>query len=324
MATPHDALFHYTFRHPAHAGPWLRSVLPAEVVGCIDWQTLSSAPERRHGQALRQSISDLLFTAARADQATDALLLVEHRRYLDDELPNTMLRYFVHLDQGRRRDESQVPVIAIVCYHGTRPLRADADEDDPLAALQPRLPFFVDDLGATDEAALMARDLTPLGTLTLLALAVLPGLEPHQALAAIDRWGELLRATDRDPGPPFGPDAIDTFGWYVLHVTETPAEDLHMAMQRNLQRPEEKIVSTAQRLREEGLAEGRAEGQAEGLAEGLAEGRVTMLLRLLQRRFGTMPAAVEDRLRAASIDELDHWADRILDAESLEAVFGDR
>src|SRR5690606_14119178 len=114
---------------------------------------------------------------------------------------------------------------------------------------------------------------------------------------------------------------------YVLHVTEIPADDLHIAMQRNLQRPEEKIVSTAQKLREEGLAEGLAEGHAEGLAEGhaegLNEGRISMLLRLLERRFGAVPTTVVDRLRTASTDELDRCADRLLDADSLEAVFGD-
>ena len=54
------------------------------------------------------------------------------------------------------------------------------------------------------------------------------------------------------------------------------------------------------------------------VARGLLDGAV---LRLLHRRFAPLPPAVEPRLRAASLAELDRWADRILDAATLDAVF---
>ena len=54
------------------------------------------------------------------------------------------------------------------------------------------------------------------------------------------------------------------------------------------------------------------------------EGRVEMLLRLLERRFGPATAiAVAGRLRAATIAELDRYAERVLDAATVEAVFED-
>lgn len=48
-----------------------------------------------------------------------------------------------------------------------------------------------------------------------------------------------------------------------------------------------------------------------------------MLRRLLTRRFGALPEWVETKLTQASTDQLEQWADRILDAEALEAVFQD-
>ncbi|MBM4063193.1 MAG: DUF4351 domain-containing protein, partial [Planctomycetes bacterium] len=73
--------------------------------------------------------------------------------------------------------------------------------------------------------------------------------------------------------------------------------------------------------REEGVEKGREEGRYEGQARGQAEGRAAVLLRLLGKRFGVLPAEVEARVRAAAVDTLDLWAERVLDAKSLDDVF---
>ena len=61
----------------------------------------------------------------------------------------------------------------------------------------------------------------------------------------------------------------------------------------------------------------------EGRAVGLAEGKSDSLTRLLQRRFGPLSSAVQSRIAGASLEELDGWVDQVLDAPSLEAMFGD-
>jgi hypothetical protein len=59
----------------------------------------------------------------------------------------------------------------------------------------------------------------------------------------------------------------------------------------------------------------------EGRQEGLLEGQRAVLLRLLTKKFGAVSPAVQQRLQAASDNELNLWADRILLAGSLEDVF---
>ena len=67
----------------------------------------------------------------------------------------------------------------------------------------------------------------------------------------------------------------------------------------------------------------RGEANMGLLAEGLkAEGVVEVLKRQLQRRFGPLSEATQSRLDEASREELDAWVERILEAPSLEAVFG--
>jgi flagellar biosynthesis/type III secretory pathway protein FliH len=77
--------------------------------------------------------------------------------------------------------------------------------------------------------------------------------------------------------------------------------------------------------REEGHAQGRAAGHAQGHAEGrqrgLQEGELTLLLRLLRKRFGELPESAHARLEQASMEQLEHWAEQLLQADSLEALF---
>ena len=57
-------------------------------------------------------------------------------------------------------------------------------------------------------------------------------------------------------------------------------------------------------------------------ARGIQTGEALVLKRLLARRCGELPAWVDERLEQASREELEGWADRVLDARRLEDVFG--
>jgi hypothetical protein len=58
-----------------------------------------------------------------------------------------------------------------------------------------------------------------------------------------------------------------------------------------------------------------------GIEKGIQQGEVLVLRRLLARRFGALPDWVEERLTQANRQELEAWADRVLDALQLEEVF---
>ena len=56
--------------------------------------------------------------------------------------------------------------------------------------------------------------------------------------------------------------------------------------------------------------------------EGLQEGERTVLERLLQRRFGTLSPEITEKLSVASSVDLENWAENVLDAKTLDEVFG--
>ena len=56
-------------------------------------------------------------------------------------------------------------------------------------------------------------------------------------------------------------------------------------------------------------------------AEGKAEGEALALQKLLKKRFGGVPADVLAKISAASLEQIDAWLDRVLDARSLDDLF---
>ena len=70
--------------------------------------------------------------------------------------------------------------------------------------------------------------------------------------------------------------------------------------------------------RQEGMREGRQEGRREGRQEGRQEGELTVLRRLIEKRFGAIPSWAEQRLAGRSTVELEDLSVRVLDATSIE------
>jgi hypothetical protein len=74
-------------------------------------------------------------------------------------------------------------------------------------------------------------------------------------------------------------------------------------------------------LRGEVHNEVRKEVFDKGIEEGVEKGQCEFLLGLLTERFGSLPAAVTERVDQASRQALERWGKRILKAASLDDVF---
>ncbi len=64
-------------------------------------------------------------------------------------------------------------------------------------------------------------------------------------------------------------------------------------------------------------------GIEKGIQQGLQQWESALLERQLTRRFGPHSAETLARLQAATVEQLEQWAENILDATTLEEVFKD-
>ena len=67
----------------------------------------------------------------------------------------------------------------------------------------------------------------------------------------------------------------------------------------------------------------KAEGEARGEARGRVEGRRGVLVQLLALKFGTLSEGTHERIAAAAEADLLRWTERVLTADSVDAVLGD-
>jgi len=63
-------------------------------------------------------------------------------------------------------------------------------------------------------------------------------------------------------------------------------------------------------------------GRQKGRLEGKLEGELVLLERQLGKRFGPLTEETRARLRKATTEQLETWADRVLEAKTLDDVLG--
>jgi len=88
------------------------------------------------------------------------------------------------------------------------------------------------------------------------------------------------------------------------------------------------VLSIGQGLQQgmqEGLQQGMQRGLQEGLQQGLQQGKqqegISILRRLIEKRFGPLSPVIEERLAGLSIAELEDLSLRVLDAQSVNDLF---
>jgi hypothetical protein len=65
---------------------------------------------------------------------------------------------------------------------------------------------------------------------------------------------------------------------------------------------------------------GREQGKEEGLQKGLQAGELTILRRLIEKRFGAVPGWAAERLASLPAPALEALSEKLLDANSLEEL----
>jgi len=69
------------------------------------------------------------------------------------------------------------------------------------------------------------------------------------------------------------------------------------------------------------IKQGLQQGRQEGLQQGMQQEGISILRRLIEKRFGPLPASAEDHLTRLSVAELEDLSLRVLDANGMDELF---
>ncbi|HEX5750112.1 MAG TPA: Rpn family recombination-promoting nuclease/putative transposase [Archangium sp.] len=328
MSGPHDLFARYTFGHPERAAAELRAVLPAHVVSEVDWTSLRREPVSVVDPELRETESDLLFTARlRTGQPLLLYVLLEHQSSVDSWMALRMLRYVVRQVERWRQEHpesTRLPVIIpLVMYHGadgvwTAPRRVEdlfelpggEEARERWRALVPRFEYLLDDLTAEREVVLRARAGPPLARLAWLVLRY---GRTGELARRLPEWMTLFAQVYA------GAEGAEHLVVVIRYLVWVGDAAVHTAAKRVLnsvldgQRAEDLMGSWAEEMIEKGVQKGRAEGLSEAI------------LRLLTARGVRVDETVRQRiLTCTDIATLDRWFDRALNATTLSDVLDER
>ena len=309
LPTPHDRLFRALLSDPERARDFLRDHLPNDIAGRL----ADSLPEIVEGsfvdEALAGSQSDLLLKV-RLAAGGDAFLYVlgEHKAAPDPGLPLQLASYMVriwkrHAGRSAARLRSLPPIVPVVVYHGSaewtvaESLHDMIDADVPELAFLPGSGYILRSLRSMDIDDLSRNPALRAGFITL----------RQEALAHLAEIAESL---------PEGDLRRQVFE-YVLRVYDVDLNGMRTRLRSEGNTELEATVGTiAETLLEQ--------GKALGLSEGRVEGRADTFMNLARIKFGDVPAARADEVRAADTATLDRWLEALIGAETLDEVFDSR
>ncbi len=322
----HDTLFRYTMSHRDVAADFLCHYLPADVTSHLRLDTLTIAKDTFVAPDQREHYSDLLYTVLQqGDKPGFVYFLFEHKSQPDRLVALQVLRYMVEIWELHRKQHKRAKalplIIPIVVYHGKR--RRNVSRlvdliDLPTLANKAYVPCF--ELAFYDFSPASDEKIKGVIALRLMLTCFRAKNNPTTVDHVMEIFGLLAKLDNTETSMRW----IEVIATYLFQTMDIDRNVMHNIASLKLDvSKEETIMTLAERLRKEGRMEGKKEGRMEGKMEGEVLGRHAVLKRQLGKRFGKdiLDIRTQERLRNASAEQLDLWAERILDARTLEDVF---
>jgi predicted transposase YdaD len=308
------------FEFPDVAVAFFSTFLPEELVKRLDLTKLEARPDHLVDPRLGWCATDLLFETTLDGLPAALYLLFEHQSTVDTWMPYRLLRKTdLVWANALTKDPppSRLPIVVpMVLTHARDRWWAARDVQDLvgepgmlpdcLSDKVPRLSYFLFDLRDMTDAQILG--LAATASLRLFLL-VLRNVRNPKISSMLFQWAELFVEMVEEPSGLLLLRILLTY--LVKAVPEMTQETLMRVGKMAGVDPELVEGSLAWKWLEEGREEGREEGARR------------LLLRLLEKRFGPLPAWVEEKVTPLSFGEVDGLSEQLLDASSLEEVFCD-
>lgn len=318
---PHDLFFKKVMNNPLAVEEFIQAHIPSAIAKKIDPGSLTLVDGSFICGDLQERRSDIIYKATFQGAPGYIYCLIEHQSRPDRLMPVRILEYVLQLmrrELEEKGTDAPLPLVyPCVIYHGKKPYCYTTDifemfQDSDLAREIFLKPFHLVDLTSIPDEDLKKRPL--LGIMEML----LKYAHARDTLAFIRSIADLLQKVESMNQL----DIIEAGAYYLFATTKdgTSRYEIVRELKNHLNPSTQDHVMT---IAEAFIEEGRQEGLLKGLQKGRQEGEAALLLRQLQRRFGS--EAVEKHvyfIHEADSETLAQWGENFVDAKTLEEVFG--
>ena len=316
--TPHDHSYKHLFSHPEMVADLLRGYVREPWVEQLDFTTLTRVNDGYVSDDLREREDDIVWRIRWQGDDQRWLyvyLLLEFQSRPDRFMALRLMTYLGLLYEDLRKAGQLTaagklpPVLPLVLYNGRRRWRAPEDiaeliETIPggLERYRPSLRYLLLDEGRFADQPLAARNL----------VSALFALENSRAPADIQRVLDALVTWLTGPEQTSLRRGFTVWLKRVLLPARMPGVDFQQVHE----------LQEVRSMLEERVKEWTRDWEQKGIEKGRQEGEATVLLRLIEHKFGTSAVgACRTRIEAADAETLLRWSERILTAERAEELF---
>jgi len=306
----YDAFYKEFFSQPQMVEDLLKNYVQEEWVNHLDFSTLKPFSSNFVSDSLKKRENDLILSVKCKDSDITAYiyLLFEFQSRIDHYMAIRMLVYvglfYQELIKHKlvKSRQSLPPVFPVVVYNGIRPWNAAQEVSSliytpfvSLAAYVPNMRYFLFDISQVN-----AKDQQDLASF-LVRLEKVRDVDELRLI--LQELIQILQSPDYE-------HLRRRFTEFINHIVfhrvphEQPIPEFHDLKELNPM-----------------LAETVTKWTKQWKMEGRMEGRAAVLERQLRKRFGAIAPMYLERIRSASIEQLDLWAERILDAKSIQEIF---
>jgi hypothetical protein len=312
----HDRGYRSLFSHPRLVEELVRGFVEEPWVAKLDFSTLQRVYASYVSDDQQSREGDLLWKLLLRDGSpVFVYILIEHQSRVDRFMALRLMVYLALLYQdllrrGELTPDGRLPlVIPLVIYNGDAGWHAPLElselierVDGVAEAFVPRLRYLV-----VDEGRYALEDLARRESVT----AQVFWLEKSRDRTAVGQGASRL--VGLLAGPEDGPLRRTVLGWLDQVLLPRHGEDDAI--------PETLALEEFKVMLEERVQEWNRELREEGRLLGLKEGEATLLLQLLEHKFGRVDAKTRKRVQGADTERLLDWSKRVLTAEKLGDVF---
>lgn len=321
----YDESYKTIFSHRDVVKELLQGFVQENWVKEIDFESLEKYNGSYVGDDLVKRADDIIWRVKVKTQWIYLYVLIEFQSRNDPWMAVRLMAYIGLLYQDLIKsgmvstEERLPPVFPIVVYNGeTRWVseqtlsRLIEPYGNGLESYQPELRYAVLDEGRVPDDILSRSNST---LSEIIRLEQSP--EPADVREIVSRLKERLQDKRHDSLR----RALTVWLSRVVIrklIPEEPIPELN-----DLQEIDNMLAERVEQWTMKWKSSGRQEGMQEGMQKGMQKGESRLLLRQIQKRFGDAPGWAKAKIEKASEAQLQHWAENILDATTLEDIFQD-
>jgi len=311
-----DKLFKQSMADSRVAREFFSTQLPAHLLKKIDLNSLKLQKNSFISAEFKTTEADMVYTATIDNDTAYFYLLCENQTSIEMNMAFRLLVYSVRIMEMhlKQNPHSPLPIVyPMVVYNGKKIWDAPKDiyplfgEQQALARNILFQPYQLIDIARMSDDELQRH----------LWSGIMEFALKHRRTQDLNRLLDIFFPWLCEIEIQGGEDYAKIMLRYVIAGVQADDEKLlieksHQYLTTQLR---DEVMTFAQRFEQIGFTKGKQ--------EGMQQGEYNLLLRLLQRKFHHIPDQYGKKMAHATTEQLLKWADRIIDAATLQDIFAE-